>query len=81
MWNISEITKLKKGWFKNAVFVDTKIKNKKILEELKNGTDCAEYVARCIGFSNLTGSNKGELWPEDIFNLLQESKNILLITH
>lgn len=74
MWSISSIAKLKKDEFKNAVYIKARIKSEKLLSELKSGTDCAEYVARCTGISKLKGNNKGELYPEDVFNLLKEGE-------
>ena len=74
LWSISGIAKLKKDEFKNAVYIKTKIKGEKLISELKSGTDCAEYVARCTGLSNSTGSSKGRLWPEDVLNGLRERK-------
>lgn len=74
MWSISGIAKLKKDEFKNAIFIKANIKSEKLMNELKSGTDCAEYVARCTGLSNLTGNTKGKLWPEDVFNRLKTMK-------
>ncbi len=71
-WSISDVIKLKKDEFKNAVYLKTKVDGEKLISELKSGTDCAEYVARCAGLSNLTGKDKGNLWPGDVFNLLKK---------
>jgi len=69
-WSISGNEKLKKDEFKNAVFIKSKVRSDKLMTELKSGTDCAEYVARCIGLSNLVGSAKGSLYPEDVYRFL-----------
>jgi len=74
LWSISGIAKLKKDEFKNAIYVKAKIKGEKLMGELKSGTDCAEYVARCTGLSELTGNKKGTSWPEDILSKLRERK-------
>jgi len=71
IWSISGIEKLKKAEFKNAVLLPANVDKKKLIDELKSGTDCAEYVARCIGLSVLKGRNKGEMFPEDIYNYLK----------
>ncbi len=70
-----ELKKKSKDEFKNAVYLKAKINYEKLISELKSGTDCAEYVARCTGLSNLVGENKGELWPEDVFNLLDKEND------
>lgn len=73
MWSISGLAKLRKDEFANMVCVEAEIDDKKLKKELKSGTDCAEYVARCTGLSNLKGSTKGDLWPEDVYELLKNN--------
>ena len=67
---ISNIDRLDKPEFAHAEFLETNINPAKITSEITSGTDCAEYVARCTGLSNLTGSDKGNLWPEDLYRQL-----------
>lgn len=71
-WKISSLERKNDPEFKNAVYLETKIDTEKLTSEIKSGTDCAEFVARCANLSNLNGSSKGDLWPEDVYNLLQK---------
>jgi len=59
--------------FTNATYLKTNIIPEKIPIEIASGTDCAEFVARCTGLSEKTGPDKGQLWPEDIYNLLNKN--------
>ena len=76
-WSVSGIEKLKKHEFKNAIYIEHEVNKEKLMNELKSGIDCAEYVARSIGLSDLTGCNKGSFWPEDIYNHLTQKQNFL----
>jgi len=70
-WKISDLSRLNDPEFKNAIYLDYSINTKKLVSELKSRTDCAEYVARVSELSNRNGSNKGNLWPEDVYNLMK----------
>jgi hypothetical protein len=54
-----------------TIIKNVKIDNSKLVKEIRSEIDCAEYVARVIGNSSLTGTNKGEKFPDDIYNLLK----------
>lgn len=70
-YSISSLDRLKEEVFKNVVLVkDVLIDEKKLLSEIKSGTSCEQYVARCTGLSDLKGEIKGVLYPEDVYNLL-----------
>lgn len=40
------------------------------LDEVKSGTSCENFVLRAIGISRLIGPNKGELYPQDAYNII-----------
>ncbi len=72
-YKVSDLNRLKDQEFKKAVFLDNiDIDDQKLESEIKSGTDCAEYVARCTGLSKLKGKDKGELYPEDVYRLLKK---------
>lgn len=55
----------------NPIFIPMKnIDTWKIYDNIFSGTCCDEFVARSIGLSNLKGVNKGNFFPEDIYNII-----------
>ena len=70
-WKISDLSRLNDSGFKNAIYLNYPINTKKLVSELKSGTDCAEYVARVAELTNRKGSDKGNLWSEDVYNLIK----------
>ena len=71
--SISNLDKLKNVEFSKAIYLNNvNVDENKIKSEINSGTDCAEYVARCTRLSKLEGKDKGNLYPEDIFKLLNK---------
>lgn len=55
-----------------AVFIRArKIIEEKLDAEINSGTSCDEYVLRCIGFSDSSGEDKGDKFPDDVYKALQ----------
>lgn len=54
----------------NAIFIESHIIVSKLNSELKSGTSCDEFVLRVLGLSDKVGDNKGELYPDDVYDLL-----------
>jgi len=52
----------------------------KVKSELESGTDCAEYVARCLGMSWRTGPSKGTLWPSDVMRKLKDERDAKFVS-
>lgn len=60
----------------NAKFVPVKASTRKLKKEIKSGTSCDEFVLRSTGHSGLSGSDKGNKFPEDVFNILTKTAGI-----
>ena len=54
-----------------AVYVDHVILPEKLKEHIKSGTSCGQFVLRTIGKSDLKGSDKGEYYPQDVYNMIK----------
>ena len=77
-YDISEVLKRGQELLKQkAVFVSiSEIDRKKLEMEIISGTSCDEYVLRCIGISDRKGNDKGDRFPDDVYDLLI-GKNIV----
>ena len=60
-----------------AVFFNALIQPEKLSSELKSGTSCEQFVLRVLGLSELTGGDKGSLWPDDVYKMLKEGSKIM----
>lgn len=66
--------KLKELIAQSGVFIKApNLIEKKLVEDISSGTSCDEYVLRCLGISNRTGSDKGDKFPDDVYDILMGS--------
>ena len=56
-----------------AEYVNVRIYPEKLESEINSGTSCEQFVLRVTGHSPLTGSNKGEYFPDDVHQLLLDT--------
>jgi len=55
-----------------AVFYKHYIIHNKIKDNILSKTSCEQFVARVIGIRNLTGEDKGDIYPDDVFNIVKK---------
>lgn len=69
--NLPILTKKEK-----ATFLQTEIIPEKLEQEIKSETSCEQFVLRVMGMSMLKGKDRSNLYPQDIYNIIKNKKNI-----
>jgi hypothetical protein len=71
-WSKSPFSKRSRELKKQgAVWVgEIQIGKGKLESELTSGTSCGQYVFRVVGLSKLEGPNKGDRYPDDVYECL-----------
>jgi len=54
-----------------AIYIEKKIDIKKLESEIKSGTSCSTYVARCLGIDDSKGSEK-TIYPDELYEKIEE---------